>query len=40
MEMKENRKTGMTRNRQTTGEKGWKVAGIHDLTGLLSWQFN
>jgi hypothetical protein len=35
MEMKENRKTRMTRNRQITGEKGLKVAGKHDLTGLL-----
>jgi hypothetical protein len=37
MNMKENRKIEMTRNRQTRGGKGLKVVEKHDLTGLLSW---
>jgi hypothetical protein len=33
--MNENKKTRMTRNRQTKGKKGLEVVGKHDLTGLL-----
>jgi hypothetical protein len=35
VEMKEDGKTRMTRNRQTKGEKDLEVVGKHDLTGFL-----
>jgi hypothetical protein len=35
VEMKEDGKTRMTRNRQTKGEKGLEIVGKHDLTGFL-----